>query len=225
MPTEDGVDPDHLMLHSLADECQQWGKSHFLKACIFVIAAIVSGIAITRPPAVKLVLNATGSVADISLLRSDANEVIPTAQAADDGSSNAWSAAATSKPARSTLAQDEVDTVAEATGPSPMEHTEDSSEALFGQFQAWAARQHTLAQQPSQPAQSAPAVADALASAEQRPKARSAQRAQPKIIHRRQARMQRDQNERPKTRPTLDAQPQEPVQNAPSFLQSLGLQK
>ncbi len=46
MPTEDGVDPDRPMPHSLADECQQWGKSHFFKATLFVIAAIVSGIAI-----------------------------------------------------------------------------------------------------------------------------------------------------------------------------------
>ena len=227
MPTEDGVDPGHPMAHSLADDCQKWVRSHFLKASIFVIVAIVSGIAITRPSTVKPVRATTASLADASLLPPDAIQVMPTtARAAAEGSSNESSAAVTSNTAASAPAHDEIAAVPEVTGPSRIKHTEDSSEALFAQFQAWAATQPKLAQ--PQPVQSAPAVQNALASAEQGPEVKSAQTAQPEIRairRRRQAKMQRDQVQRPKTQVTKDAQAQEPVQNAPSFLQSLGLQK
>ena len=232
MPTEDGVDPGSPMPHSLADDCQKWVRSHILKASIFVIVAIVSGIAITRPSTVKPVRATTASLADASLLPPDAIQVMPTtARAAAEGSSNESSAAVTSNTAASAPAHDEIAAVTEVTGPkmgpSRIKHTEDSSEALFAQFQAWAARQPKLAQTP-QPVQSAPAVQNALASAEQGPEVKSAQTAQPEIRairRRRQAKMQRDQVQRPKTQVTKDAQAQEPVQNAPSFLQSLGLQK
>lgn len=120
----------------------------------------------------------------------------------------------------------------EPAGQSQTENSEQSSEALFKQFQTWAAEKEAHAQaEPVQPAQDAPVQVAQNVQAPVRPmqkhrKVRPEQNARAEIRHvqKPRARVRREQNAQVQVQPVQDAraqaQPAQPAQ-APSFLQDL----
>jgi hypothetical protein len=237
MPTKDGFNPDHpLPLFLSADEPEQQGigkawdraviSSRVLKASILVATATAIGIAILSVGnPVTLFADVTASLVDTSALQPGTDQSTPTIQSTAD-------AQALAPIAKDAPTRDEIAAASEPAGQSQTENenSEPSSEALYRQFQAWAAEEGTQAQvKPVQPVQDAPAQVVENAPAPVRPmqkrrRARSGQNARAEIRHvqRPQAKVQREQNARVQVRPVQDARAQDQsVQNAqvPSFLQ------
>ena len=220
-------------------------SSRILKACILVATVPAVGIAVLsiENPA-SLVANLADWASDKPALQADADPPVSTIQSiAITATQDLPATTATDTPTR-----EEVAVAAEPAAQSqPAEQTqlaqqslpaqqsqppqqtqaevaEPVTEALFKQFQAWAAEeearsQHTQAA-PARVAQEAPAR-----SVKKHRPARSAQNARAEIRPHRNHRRQ-DQDARGQIAPSADPRLQDPpVQNAqpPSLLQSLGL--
>jgi hypothetical protein len=237
VPAEDSFTPEHplpLFLSGRAVEHQPRRSSRLLKASALVIAATMSGIAITLSlgnPG-KIVGDVTASLAAMSGLTPGTDQSPSTTQSSAD---------APALPPRAS--GDET----AATGPTDQSQTETNkplSGALLKQFQAWAAKEEIRAE-PAQPEQKeqaqtepVPPVQSARAQAledDQAPvrtirkhrRGRLLQNARAEIRPHPRARVARHQNARTEVRPVQDARAQAPsVQTGPppSFLQSLGWQ-
>jgi hypothetical protein len=226
-------------------------SSRILKTSILVVTATAIGIAILSVGnPIALFANVTASLVDKSALQPGTDQSAPTIQSIAgtqdlpptereappvNPGANPESAppsddktAATDAPTR-----DEIAAASEPAGQSQMENSEPPSEALFKQFQAWAAEKDTRAKVgPVQPVQTAPAQVVQDARPEVRPMkkhrhVRAVQNARAEIRSQRhpRAKVRREQNARVQVRPVQDARAQDQsVQNAqaPLFLQSLG---
>jgi hypothetical protein len=238
-PTKDGFDPNHPSPVFFDDQPEQRGigkacdrtvtSSRVLKASMLIatVTAIgVSVLSVGNP--VTLFSEVTASLVDNSKLQPSIDQSTPTIQSTTDAET--LPPTATEAPARNEIA---------ASGPAGQDKTETSeppSDALFKQFQAWAAEKDEQAtvgpvQQvqdvPAQVVQNAPAQAakNARVSLQLRQEHR-----QVRPVHsaRAEIRMQNPrrtirpaQNVRATVRPTQDARAQDQsVQNAPSFLQT-----
>jgi hypothetical protein len=160
VPTKDGFNPDHPLV--LADEPEQQGigkawdrvaaiSSRVLKACILVATATAIGIAIlSMGNPGTLVAYVTASLVDKSALQPGTDQSTPTIQSTAD-------AQALPPTAKDAPTRDEIAAASESASQSQTENSEPSSEALFRQFQAWAAEKDAQAQVgPVQSVQDAP---------------------------------------------------------------------
>ena len=232
MPTEDGFYPDHPLPLFLADEPEQQGigkawdrafiSSRVLKASILVATATAIGIAILSVGnPVTLFADVTVSLVDKSALQPGTDQSTPTIQSTAD-------AQALPLTAKDAPTRDEIATAAESAAQSQTENSEPSSEALFRQFQAWAAEKNAQAQVgPVQSVQDAPALVAENARAALRPMQKPVQsaRAELRPVQNPRKKVRREQNARVQVPPAQDARAQDQsVQNAesPSFLQTLG---
>ncbi len=244
MPTNDGFYPDHSPLF-LADEPEQEGigkardraviLSRVLKASILVATATAIGIAILSVGnPVTLFADLTASLVDKSALQPGTDQSTPTIQSTAD-------AQALPLTAKDAPTRDEIAAASELAAQSQTENSEPSSEALFREFQAWAAEKDAQAQVgPVQSVQDAPAQVAENAPAQVAENARAALRPMQKHRHVRpvqsaraelrpvqnpRKKVRREQNVRVLVPPAQDARAQDQsVQNAqsPSFLQTLG---
>jgi hypothetical protein len=253
MPTNDGFSPDHPLPLVLADQIEQQGLGilrdrtvtplRVLKTGVLVAIATATGIAAlsVRDP-VAVFAEVKASLVGNSELQPGADRSTPTVQAAAEAPALVQPAAdaqALPPTAQDAPARDEI-AAAEPAATDQTEKSDPTSDALFRQFQAWAAEKDTNAQvEPAQPVQDAPAQAvkegpEQVAEDAPVPH-RSVQRrrhvlpvrnarAEMRTQNRRQVR--RTQNARVERPPVEDARAQvQPVQNAqaPSFLPSFGL--
>jgi hypothetical protein len=165
MATKDGFPPDDhfpLFLSEHAGEPEQpgigiaWDKavisSRILKTSILVVTATAIGIAILSVGnPVALLANVTASLVDKSALQPGTDQSTPTIQSI----AGTQDSPPTAKDAPT---RDEIAAAFEPPGQSQTENSEPPSEALFRQFQAWAAEKEAQAQVgPVQPVQDAPA--------------------------------------------------------------------
>jgi hypothetical protein len=228
MSKRDNFDPARPLPPFLADEPgQQWvgtfwdrAMSRVLKASILVATATAIGIAIQlvgNPETLFAYLAA--SVAEKSALEPGTDRSAPTIQSADAQALLA---------ARDAPTRDEIAAAPEPAGHGQKEISEPSSEALFKQFEAWAAGNDAQAQ-----VGSVPSVEDAPAQAAENARARPMQkhrhvrpvdnaRAEIPPVHRKKVRP--EQNARVPVAPTQDSTQDHSVQNAqaPSFLPTFG---
>ncbi len=245
MPTEDGFVPDHplpLFLSGHADEPEQRGTSPILKASIVAVALTVSGVgvALWLGNPVKVSADARAPLTDNSAVQRGADPSTPATQSVADAQPVQSPADAQLSPpaAGGAPASDQIAGVPAPADQAETGNGEPSSDALFRQFQAWAAKEDAPAQQQQQqpvaPVQAAPAHVEENSPAAEQPvhkhrKPRSVGNAHAEIRHvqRSRARVQREQNARAQqAAPVQDARAQEqPAQTVqpPSFLQSLGL--
>ena len=251
MPTEDDFTSDHslpLFLSGHADEHEERGSLLLLNASIFVLVASLVGMAIILSlgnPA-KVFADIKASLTDISALQPGTVQSTPTipsaptVQSAAEAVQSTADAQALPPTAKDAPTRDEIAAAPEPAGQSQTENSEPASEALFRQFQAWAAEEGTRAQvKPVQPAQDAPAQVAQDAPAPvvenapspvrpmQKQRARSGQNGRAEIRHVQKPRAKdlREQNARVQAPHVTDARAQDqPLQNvqAPSFLQSFG---
>jgi hypothetical protein len=203
-------------------------SSRILKTSILAATATAIGIAIL------LVGNPVALVANVTALWSDKSALQP---GPDPSTSAIQSIASTQDVQPTTVDAPARDEIAAAVEPADQSQTEISpppNEALFKQFQAWAAEEDARAQAvPVQPVQNAPVrvVQDAPAlvrPAKKHRRIRALQNARAEIRPQRnhRARVREEQNAREQVPPAPDARAQEqPVQNTqtPSLLQSFGL--
>lgn len=238
MPTKDDFTPDYplpVFLSQHADQPQQPGigiasdraviSSRILKTSILVITAAAIAIVWMENP-VALFASVTASLVDISAFQLGTDQSTPTIQLAviqSTADTEALPPTAKDAPTPETSA---LEPVSQALA----ETSEASSEALFREFQAWAAEQDARAL--AKPVQDAPAPVVENAPTPVRPaqkqrRARSVHHARAAEIIRRVRERRanvRQQNERIQARSVQDARAQaQSVQNAeaPSFLQSL----
>jgi len=245
MPTKDGFNPDHPLF--LADEPEQQGigkawdrvaviSSRVLKASILVATATAIGIAIlSMGNPGTLVAYITASLVDKSALQPGTDQSTPTIQSTAD-------AQALPPTAKDAPTRDEIAAASEPAGQSQTENSEPPSEALFRQFQAWAAEKDAQAQvgpvqhvqdATAQVVQNAPAQVAENARAPLRPMQKHrhvrpvhSARAEIRPVHNPRKKVRREQNARVQVPPAQDARAQDQsVQNAeaPSFLQTFGL--
>ena len=253
MPTKDGFNPDHPLPLFLADEPEQQGigkawdraviSSRVLKASILVAAATAIGIAILSVGnPVTLFADVTASLVDKSALQPGTDQSTPTIQSTAD-------AQALPPTAKDTPTRDEIAAAFDSADQSQTENSEPSSEALFRQFQAWAAEKDAQAQvgpvqsvqdAPAQVQQNAPAKVAENAPAQVAENARAplrpmqqhrhvrpvdSARAEIRPVQNPRKHVRREQNARVQVPPAQDARAQDQsVQNAqaPSFLQTFG---
>jgi len=201
MPTEDDFTSDHslpLFLSGHADEHEERGSLLLLNASILVLVASLVGMAIILSlgnPA-KVFADIKASLTDISALQPGTVQSTPTIPSAPTVQSAAEAQAVQSTAdaqalpptAKDAPTRDEIAAAPEPAGQSQTEDSEPASEALFRQFQAWAAEEGTRAQvTPVQPAQDAPAPVVENAPAPVRPmqkqRARSVQDARAETLH------------------------------------------
>ena len=239
MATKDGFPPDDrfpAFLSEHAEETRQpdigkaWDialiSSRILKTSIFAVTAAAIGIAILSiGDPVALVANVTASWVDKPALQPDTDPSTSTIQSI--ASTQDLPPTTTDAPTR-----DEIAAAVEPADQGQAEIGQPLTEALFKQFQAWAAEQETRAQvEPAQPVQAAPAKVVQDAPARVRPakkhrQVRSVQNARAEIRPQRNHRAKVRQEQDAQIPPVADPRAQDPsVQNAqtPSFLQSLGL--
>jgi len=225
--TEDGFDPGPLPRFLLsADEPEQGIgndkaviSSRGLMASLLVAAVIAIGIAILSD---RVTLVATASLVDRSAPQPGTDQPTPTIQSAVIQPTNVVEAlppTAKDVPTREIGAD-------ELASQTQKDNDEVSSEALFREFQAWAAAQD--AQALAKPVQDAPARVVENTPASVRPmqkhKARSVHNARAEIRHVQEHRANNVQHRRVQARPVQEAQAQtQSVQNAepPSFFESL----
>ncbi len=266
MPTKDGFTPDYplpLFLSEHAEELEQPGigkawdraviSSRILKTGILIVTATAIAILSVGNP-VAFLANVTASLVDISALQPGTDQSTPIIQSNADAQASPPTASDTppvnpganpesAPPSDDKTAAREAPTrneiAAETADQSQAEIREQSAEALFKQYQAWASEEHARAQV-VQPVQDAPVkvVQDArpqVRPMQKRQHVRPVQNTRAEIgpeQHPR-ARVRREQNARVQVPPVQvqvppvqDARAQnQSVQNAqaPSFLQSLGL--
>jgi hypothetical protein len=253
MPTKDGFNPDHPLPLFLADEPEQQGigkawdraviSSRVLKASILVATATAIGIAILSVGnPVTLFADVTASLVDKSALQPGTDQSTPTIQSTAD-------AQAMPPTAKDAPTRDEIAAASESAGQSQTENSQPSSEALFRQFQAWAAEKDAQAQvgpvqsvqdapaqvvqiAPAQVAENAPAQVAENARAPLRPMQKhrhvrpvQSARAEIRPVQNPRKKVRREQNVQVQVSPAQDARAQDQsVQNAqaPSFLQTFG---
>jgi hypothetical protein len=219
-------------------------SSRILKTSIVAATVTAIGIAILSiGNPVALVANVTDWWVDKSTLRPDADPSTSTIQSiaatqdlpptTTDAPARDDIAAAVEPADRSAAAVERADQSAAAVAPSDQSQAEAGqllNEALFKQFQAWAAEEETRAQAgPAQ--QAAPARGAQEAPAQVRPvkkprRARSVQNARAEIRSQRNHRAKLRQEQDAPVPPVADPRAQDQsMQNAqpPSLLQSLGL--
>lgn len=254
MTTKDGFQPDRspAFLSGHAEETghpeigKAWDiatiSSRILKTSIAAVTVTAIGIAILSiGNPVALVANVTDWWVDKPALQPEADPSTSTIQPI--ASTQDLPPTTTDAPARNEMAaavepadqgRAEVDQGQTEISRSQPEVGQPFTEALFKQFQAWAAEEETRAQAaPAQPVQAAPVPVVQEAPAQVRPvkkhrRARSVQNARAEIRPQRnhRARVREEQDARGQVPPVADPRAQDPaVQNAqtPSFLQSLGL--
>jgi len=248
MATKDGFPPDDhfpLFLSEHAGEPEQpgigiaWDKavisSRILKTSILVVTATAIGIAILSVGnPVALLANVTASLVDKSALQPGTDQSTPTIQSI----AGTQDSPPTAKDAPT---RDEIAAASEPAGQSQTENSEPPSEALFRQFQAWAAEKDAQAQvgpvqhvqdATAQVVQNAPAQVAENARAPLRPMQKHrhvrpvhSARAEIRPVHNPRKKVRREQNARVQVPPAQDARAQDQsVQNAqaPSFLQTFG---
>jgi hypothetical protein len=256
MTTNDGFQPDRspIFLSEHAEETEQpdigkaWDiatiSSRILKASILAVTVTAIGIAILSiGNPVTLVANVTDWWVDKSALQPEADPSTSTVQTI--ASTQDLPPTTTDTPPRDEIAaavepadqsraevgqsQTGIGQSQAETGQSQAEVGQPLTEALFKQFQAWAADEETRAQaRPAQPVQ-ASRVQDAPARAlpvKKHRQVRSMQNARAEIRPQRNHRANARQEQDAQAPPVADPRAQDPaVQNAqtPSFLQSLGL--
>jgi hypothetical protein len=256
MTTNDGFQPDRspIFLSEHAEETEQpdigkaWDiatiSSRILKASILAVTVTAIGIAILSiGNPVTLVANVTDWWVDKSALQPEADPSTSTVQTI--ASTQDLPPTTTDTPPRDEIAaavepadqsraevgqsQTEVGQSRAEIGQSQAEVGQPFTEALFKQFQAWAAEEETRAQAGlAQPVQ-ASRVQDAPARVrpvKKHRQVRSMQNARAEIRPQRNHRARVRQEQDAQVPPVADPRAQDPsVQNAqtPSFLQSLGL--
>jgi len=241
MATEDGFQPDRspIFLSGHAEETEQpdigkaWDiaiiSSRILKTSIVAVTVTAIGIAILSiGNPVALVANVTDWWVDKPALQPDAEPSTPTVQSI--ASTQDLPPTTTDAPPRDEIAAavEPADQSRAEVGQNQAEVGQPVTEALFKQFQAWAAEEETRAQAGSaQPApvrvvQEAPQVRPV----KKHRRARSVQNARAEIQPQRNHRARVRQEQDAQVPPVADPRAPDPsVQNAqtPSFLQSLGL--
>lgn len=245
MPTRDGFNPDHPEPLCSADQPEQqsigkaWDRAvvvpRALKASILAAAATAIGIAIlSAGNPVRLFADVTAPVAGKSALQPGTDQSAPTIQSTAD-------ARALPPTAKDAPTRDESALASEPAGQSQMENSEPSSEALFTQFQAWAAEKDAHAQveavrpvqdAPEQVVQNAPVevakeAGAPLRSMQKHRHLRPVQSARAEIrpVQNPRKKVGREQNARAEVPPAQGVRaPGQSVQNAqaPSLLQTLG---
>jgi hypothetical protein len=258
MATEDDLQPDRspIFLSRYAEEAEQpdigkaWDiaiiSSRILKMSIAAVTVTAIGIAVLSiGNPVALVANVTDWWVDKPALQPDADPSTSTIQSiagtqdlpptTTDAPARDQIAAAVEPADQSAAAVEPSDRSATAVEPSDQSQAEVGqplNEALFKQFQAWAAEEETRAQAgPAQPVQAAPVRAVQEAAAQVRPtkkprRARTVQNARAEIRPQRNQRARVRQEQDAQGPPVADPRAQDPsAQNAqtPSLLQSLGL--
>ena len=203
-------------------------SSRVLKTSILAVAATAIGIAVLSiGNPVALVASVTDSWVDKSAIQ----------PGADPSTSTIQSIAGTQDSPPTTTQAPTRDEVAAASEPADQNQAETSqllTEALFKQFQAWAAEDDTRAKaEPAQPAQAAPVRVVQDAPAQVQPvkkhrRVRSVQNARAEIRPHRnhRARVREEQNAPAPIAPVSDPRAQEQAvqtSQTPSFLQSFGL--
>src|SRR5215216_13738 len=238
MATKDDFQPDRspIFLSGHAEETEQpdigkaWDiatiSSRILKTSI--VAATVTAIGI----AILSIGNPVALVANVTDWWDDKSALQP---GADPSTSAIQSIAGTQDLPTTTAdapAREEIAAAVEPADQRQAEVGQPLNEALFKQFQAWAAEEETRAQAgPAQPAQAAPVRAVQEAPAQVRPakkqrRARSVQNARAEIRPQRNHRAKVRQEQDAQVPPVADPRAQDQsMQNAqtPSLLQSLGL--
>jgi hypothetical protein len=187
MPTNDGFDPDHSLPLVLADQIEPGVEIlrdrivtplRIFKAGVVVAIAAATGIAAlsVRDP-VALFAEVTASLVGNSPLQPGTDQSTPTIQSAADAPALVQPAAdAPSLPSTAQAAptRDEIAAAepapkdpTEEVAKDPIEENAPSADALFRQFQAWAAEKEVKAQvEPAQPVQAAPEEAATRAPAD-----------------------------------------------------------
>jgi hypothetical protein len=244
--TRDGFQPDRPPIF-LSEHAEETGQpdiekalnratisSRILKTCILAVTATAIGIAILSVgDPVEILGNVTALWSEKAALQPDADPSTSTIQSI--AGTQDLPATTTDAPTRDEIAA----AVEPAEQSQPAEQRqadigEPINEALFKQFQAWAAEEEARAQAaPAQPAQAAPVPVVQDAPAQARPtkkhrRVRSVQNARAEIRSQRnhRARVREEQDARGPVPPVADPRYQDPsVQNpqTPSLLQSLGL--
>jgi hypothetical protein len=207
--------------------------SRILKTSILVVTAVAIVFAIlSLGNPLVLIANVRASLVATSAPHDGTGRSTPTIQ-------STAGAQALPPTAREAPTGDEIAAASNSASQSQTENPQPPAEALFKQFQAWAAEEDAQAR-PVQPVQDAqPQVQDDQAQvvnarAEVRPvknaraHVRSEHNARAKVrsLKNARAQMRREQNARVQVRPVQNTQAQvQPVQNAqpPGLLQSLGL--
>lgn len=237
MPTKDGFNPDHPLPLFLADEPEQQdiGKSggravissRVLKASILVATAITIGIAIlSMGNPMTLFADVTASPVDKSALQPGTDQSTLTIQSIAD-------AQALPPTVKDAPTRDEIAAASETAVQTQTENSEPSSEALFRQFQAWAAENDAQAQVgPVLSVQDTPAQVAENAQASLRPmqkhrhvRSLNSARAEIRPVQNPRKKVRRKQSARVQVPPAQDARAKDQsVQNAqaPSFLQTFG---
>ena len=236
-------DPVSLLLSDHTEEPEQPGtrkawdradvSSRILKTSILVVTAVAIVFAIlSLGNPLVLIANVTASLVATSAPHDGTGRSTPIIQ-------STAGAQALPPTAREAPTGDEIAAAFDSASQSQTENPQPPAEALFKQFQAWAAEEDAQAR-PVQPVQDAqPQVQDdqaqvVNAQAEVRPvknaraHVRSEHNARAKLrsLKNARAQMRREQNARVQVRPVQNTQTQvQPVQNAqpPWLLQSLGL--
>ena len=251
MATEDGFQPDRspIFLSGHTEETGQpdigkaWHiatiSSRILKTSIVAATVTAIGIAVLSiGNPVALVANVTDWWVEKSALQPEADPSTSTIQSI--AGTQDLPTTTTDAPARDEIAaavepadQSQAEQSKAEVG-QPLTEAQPVTEALFKQFQAWAAEEETRAQAgPAQPVQAAPVQVVQDAPAQVRPmkkhrRVRSVQNARAEIRLQRhhRARVREEQDARVQVPPVADPRAQDPsLQNAqpPSLLQSLGL--
>jgi len=234
MPMHDDFDPAHPLPVFLDDQYEQQGIgtvrdragtwSRVLKASILIATAAVIGVAALSGNPVALVADVTASLVDNLGLQPATAPSTPTIQAAVDtlaspppAQEQAVPLATQDTPARSEVA------AAEPATQDQAEKSEPPPEALFKQFQAWAAEKDAQSDvAPARPVQdrSPPAAQNASSQAAENAPAEAAENARPSLrimqepphvrpVHSARAEM-RTQNPRKQVRRPLYARPPVP---------------
>jgi hypothetical protein len=244
MATEDGFQPGRSLIilpayteeTELLDLGRTWDietiASRVLKTSIVAATVTAIGIAVLtiEDPAV-LVANVTDWWVDKPALQRDAEPPTPTVQAV--ASTQDLPPTTTDASPRDEIAAAVVpaDQGRAEAGQSQAEVGQPVTEALFKQFQTWAAEEETRAKvEPGQPVQAAPVKMEQDAPrarpAKKHRQVRSMQNARAEIQPQRNHRTKLRQEQDAQAPPAADPRGQDPsVQNAqtPSLLQSLGL--
>ncbi len=237
-------DPVSLLLSRRSEEPEQRGTgtdwdradiwSRILTASIVVVTAVAIGFAILAlGNPLALIADVTASLVATSAPHHGSGPSTPIIQLTAG-------AQALSPTAREAPTGDETAAALDAASPAQTENPQPATEALFNQFQAWAAEEAAQAPvRPVQPGQDAQfqvqndqaEVVNARTAVRPAKNARAhghsehMARAKVRSLKNARAQMRREQNARLQVRPAQNIQaPIQPVQNAqpPSLLQSLG---
>ncbi|WP_156434114.1 hypothetical protein [Bradyrhizobium retamae] len=174
MPTKDGFDPAHPLPQFLTDRAEQdigntldgtVPASRTFKAGILIATATATGIAVLALED-PVALFAWGTA---SLVGNSSPQLTLAIQSAADAPAQIASTADAQALPPATPARNEI-AASEPAGKDQTGNSEPSSEALFAQFQAWAAEREARARsEPVQPVQDAPAEIVQNASAQNAP--------------------------------------------------------